>query len=46
MLVFNIIMSCHMGAGNMDHYFYVEKYDQDKKERSASWGYTRSSKIP
>ena len=31
MLVFNIIMSCHMVAGNMDHYLYFEKHDQDKK---------------
>ena len=25
MLVFNIIKSCHMVAGNKDHYFYFEK---------------------
>ena len=31
MLVFNIIMSCRMVAGNMDHYFYLEKHDQGKR---------------
>ena len=30
MLVFNIIMSCHMVANDMDHYFYLEKHDQRK----------------
>jgi len=30
MLVFNIIKSCHMVAGNKDHYFYFEKHDQRK----------------
>ena len=28
MLVFNIINSCRMVAGNKDHYFYLEKHDQ------------------
>jgi len=32
MFVFNIIMSCHMVAGNMDHCFYLEKHDQEKKD--------------
>ena len=30
MLVFNIIKSCHMVAGNKDHHFYFEKHDQRK----------------
>ena len=32
MLVFNTIMACHMVASNMDHYFYLEKNDQDKRD--------------
>ena len=32
MLVFNIIKSCCMVAGNVDHYFYLEKHDQEKKD--------------
>jgi len=32
MLVYNIIMTCHMVAGNIDHYFYLEKHDQEKKD--------------
>ena len=30
MLPFNSIMSCCVVAGNMDHYFYLEKHDQRK----------------
>ena len=35
MLVFNIIMSFCMVAGNMDHYFYLEKHDQKKRISSS-----------
>jgi len=31
MLMFNIIMSCHTIAGNMDHCFYLKKHDQEEK---------------
>jgi len=31
MLLFNIIISCHMVAGDIDHYFYLEKHDQGKR---------------
>ena len=32
MHVLNIMKSYRMVAGNMDHYFYLEKHDQDKKD--------------
>ena len=35
MLVFNIIISCHMVASNMDYCFYLEKHDQEKKISSS-----------
>jgi len=35
MLVFNTIMSCHMVAGNMDHYFYLETHDQRQRISSS-----------
>ena len=35
MRVFNIVMSCHMVVGNMDHYFYLEKHDQGKRISSS-----------
>lgn len=35
MLVLNIIMPRRMVAGNMDHYFYIEKHDQGKRISSS-----------
>jgi len=32
MLVFNIIKSCCVVVGSMDHYFYLYKCDQGKKD--------------
>lgn len=32
MIVFNIIMKCHMVVVNMDHYLYLKKNDQEKKD--------------
>ena len=32
MIVFNIIVSCCMVAGNMDFFFYLKKHDQEKND--------------